>query len=145
MGVTGNSRTRTLEYSNCLKFVNFSDREKRKLIRSTSDSQAEVNQEAEAAAVILEPKKNDYNVSQNSTESTLPNRTSREDAHSSSDVLLANNSANPDIVLNETANQRQEDMPDEENNIENDEGNQFGEKVVDSEKHCSVISPNNVL
>ena len=125
--------------------MNFSDREKRKLIRSTSDSQAEVNQEAEAAAVILEPKKNDYNVSQNSTESTLPNRTSREDAHSSSDVLLANNSANPDIVLNETANQRQEDMPDEENNIENDEGNQFGEKVVDSEKHCSVISPNNVL
>ena len=125
--------------------MNFSDREKRKLIRSTSDSQPEVNQEAEAAAVILEPKKNDYNVSQNSTESTLPNRTSREDAHSSSDVLLANNSANPDIVLNETANQRQEDMPDEENNIENDEGNQFGEKVVDSEKHCSVISPNNVL
>ena len=58
---------------------------------------------------------------------------------------MANNSANPDIVLNETANQRQEDMTDEENNIENDEGNQFGKKVVDSEKHCSVISPNNVL
>ena len=57
---------------------------------------------------------------------------------------MASNSANPDIVLNETANQRQEDMTDEENNIENDEGNQFGVKVVDSEKH-SVISPNNVL
>ena len=103
-----------------------------------------MNQEAEAA-VILEPKKNDYNVSQNSTESTLPKRTSREDTHSSSDVLLASNSANPDIVLNETANQRQEDMTDEENNIENDETSQFGEKIVDSEKHCSVISPNNVL
>ena len=63
-----------------------------------------MNQEAEAA-VILEPKKNDY-VLQNSTASTLPKRTSREDAHSSSDVLLASNSANPDIVLNETANQR---------------------------------------
>ena len=52
-------------------------------------------------------------------------------------------------MLNETANQRQEDMKqhstDEENNIENDEGNQFGEKFVDSEKHCSVISPRNVL
>ena len=36
-------------------------------------------------------------------------------------------------------------MTDEENNIENDETNQFGEKIVDSEKHCSVISPNNVL
>ena len=124
--------------------MNFSDREKSKLLSSTSDSQPEVNQEAEAAA-ILEPKKNDHNVSQNSTESTLPKRISREDAHSSSDVLLANNSANPEIVLNETANQRQEDIADEENNIETDEGNQFGEKVVDSEKHCSVISPNNVL
>ena len=53
--------------------------------------------------------------------------------------------ANTDIVLNETENQRQEDMTDEENNIENDEENQFGVKVVDSEKHCSIISPNNVL
>ena len=69
---------------------------------------------------------------QSSTESTLPKRISREDAHSSRDVLLSNNSANPDIVLNETANQRQEDMTDEENNIENG-------KVVDSEKHCSFI------
>ena len=34
---------------------------------------------------------------------------------------------------------------DEENNIENDEENQFGEKVIDSEKPCSVISPKNVL
>ena len=34
---------------------------------------------------------------------------------------------------------------DEEKNIENDEGNQFVEKVVDSEKHCSVISRKNVL
>ena len=34
---------------------------------------------------------------------------------------------------------------DEENNIKNEEGNQFGEKVVDSEKHCSVISPKNAL
>ena len=62
-GITENGRTRTLEYSNrpCL---NFSDREKRKLMRSTSASQPEVNQEAEAT-VILEPKKNDDNVSQN--------------------------------------------------------------------------------
>ena len=58
---------------------------------------------------------------------------------------MASNSANPDIVFSETANQRQEDMTDEENNIENDEGNQFGEKVVDSEKDFSVISPNKVL
>ena len=46
-------------------------------------------------------------------------------------------------------NQRQGNMnkhnADEEKNIENDEGNQFVEKVVDSEKHCSVISPKNVL
>ena len=34
---------------------------------------------------------------------------------------------------------------DEENNFENDEGNQLGEEVVDSGKHCSVISPKNVL
>ena len=57
--------------------------------------------------------------------------------------------ANPDKVLNENADQRQEDRKqdstDEENNIENDEGNQFGEKVVDSGKHCSVISHKNVL
>ena len=31
---------------------------------------------------------------------------SREDTHSSSDALVANISANPDKVLNETANQR---------------------------------------
>ena len=51
--------------------------------------------------------------------------------------------------MNETVNQRKEDMKqysrDEENNIENNKGNQFGEKVVDSEKHYSVISPKNVL
>ena len=35
--------------------------------------------------------------------------------------------------------------PYEENNIENDEGNQFGGNVVDSEKHCSGTSPMNVL
>ena len=62
---------------------------------------------------------------------------------------MANNSANPDIVLNENANQRQENgkqnIAGEESNIENDEENQFGEKVVDSWKHCSVISPKNVL
>ena len=56
---------------------------------------------------------------------------------------------NPDKVLNETPNQCQEDRKqnstDEENDIENDEGNQLGEKVVDSGKHCSVISPKNVL
>ena len=34
---------------------------------------------------------------------------------------------------------------DDENNTENDEGNQLGEKLVDSGKHCSVISPKNVL
>ena len=97
MGISENSRTRTLKYSNRLKFVNFSDREKRKLMRSTNHNQPEANQEAEAA-ITLEPKNNDHNVSQNNTESTLPKKISREDAHSSSDALLANNSANPDIV-----------------------------------------------
>ena len=52
-------------------------------------------------------------------------------------------------MLNENANQRQEDRKqnstDEEDHIENDEGNQFGEKTVDSGKHCSVVSPENVL
>ena len=146
-GINKNSRTATHEYSNHFNFVNFSDREKRKLMRSTNDSQPEVNQETEAA-VTLEPKKNDYSVSQNSTESTLPKTISREDAQFSSDPVLANNSANPDKVLNETANQRQDDRrqhsTDEENNIKNDEGNQFGEKVVYSGKYCSVISPKNV-
>ena len=33
----------------------------------------------------------------------------------------------------------------EENNTENDEGNQFGEKIVNSEKHCSVISLKSAL
>ena len=116
-------------------------------MRGTNDSQSEVNQETEEA-VTLEPKKNDYNVSQNSTESTLPKSISGEGAHYSSDPLLANNSANLNKVLNETANQRQEDRKqrntDGENHIENDEGNQFSE-VVDSGKHCSVISPKNVL
>ena len=65
-GIKKNSRTKTMEHSSRFKFVNFSDREKRKLTRSTNDSQPEVNQEAEAA-VILEAKKNDYNMSQNST------------------------------------------------------------------------------
>ena len=77
-------------------------------MRSNKDSQPEVNQETEAA-VTLEPKNNDYNVSQKSTESNLPKSISRKDAHYSDDPLLANNSANPDKVLNETANQRQED------------------------------------
>ena len=107
-GINKNSRARTLEYSNHLKFVNFSDRGKRKHMRSTNDSQPEVNKETEVA-VTLEPKKNDYNVSQNSTESTLPKSISRKDAHYSGDPLLVSNSANPDKVLNETANQRQED------------------------------------
>ena len=66
MGISENSRTRTLKYSNRLKFVNFSDREKRKLMRSTNHNQPEVNQEAEAA-ITLEPKNNDHNVSQNNT------------------------------------------------------------------------------
>ena len=61
---------------------------------------------------------------------------------------MANNSANPNKVLNETVNQCQEDRKkhstDEENNIGNDEGNQFGEKVAVSGKDCSVISPKNV-
>ena len=64
-------------------------------MRSTNDSQSEVNEETKAT-VTLEPKKNDYNVSQNSTESTLPKSISRKDAHYSSDPLLCNNSANPD-------------------------------------------------
>ena len=105
---------------------------------SINGSQSEVNQEIEAV-VALEPRKNDYNVSQNSNESTLPKSISREDAHYSSDPLLADNFVNPDKVLNETANQRQEDRKqhstDEENNIKNYEENQFGEKVVDSGKH----------
>ena len=62
---------------------------------------------------------------------------------------MANNSAYSNKVLNETANKRQEDRKqhstDEENNIENDEGNQFGEKAVDYGKHCSVISSKNFL
>ena len=41
---------------------------------------------------------------QSSAESTLTKRIPREGAGSSRDALLANNSANPDIVLNETAN-----------------------------------------
>ena len=91
------------EYSYRFKFVNFSHREKRKLLRSTNYSQPEVNQEAEAA-VSLETKKNDYNVSRNCTESTLLKSFCRKDAHYSGDPLLANNSAHPDKVLNETAN-----------------------------------------
>ena len=117
-------------------------------MRCTNDSQPEVNQETEAA-VTLEPKNNDYNVLQNSTESTLPKSISRKDAYYSGNPLLANNSATPDKALNETANQHQEDRKqhstDEENNIENNEGNQLGEEVVDSGKYCSVISPKNVL
>ena len=50
-------------------------------------------------------------------------------------------------MLNETSKQRQEDWKqfstDVENNIENDKGNEFREKVVDSGKHCSVIIPKN--
>ena len=80
---------------------------------------------------------------------TLPKSISRKDAHYSDDPLLANNSANPDKVLNETANQGKEDRKqhstDKENNTENDEGNQLGEKVVDSGKHFGVINPKNVL
>ena len=116
-------------------------------MRSTNDSQPEVNQVTEAA-VTLEPKKNDYSVSQNSTESTLPQTISGEDAQYSSDPVLVNNSTNPDKVLNETANQRQGDRrqhsTDEENNIENDEGNQCGEMLVYSGEYCTVISPKNV-
>ena len=37
-GINKKSKTRTLEYSNRFKFVNFSDRKKRKLMRSTNDS-----------------------------------------------------------------------------------------------------------
>ena len=64
------SNTRTLQYLNCFKFVYFSGREKRKLMTSINGSQSEVNQEIEAV-VALEPRKNDYNVSQNSNESTF--------------------------------------------------------------------------
>ena len=56
-----------------------------------------MNQETETA-VTLEPKKNDYNISQNSTESILPKSSFREDGHYSTNPLLANNSANPDSV-----------------------------------------------
>ena len=104
MGITKNSITRTLKYSNRLEFVNFSEKEKRKLMSRTNDSQPEVNQDTEAA-VTMEPQNNHY-VPQNSTQSNLPKMVSREDTHSSSDALVANISANPDKVLNETANQR---------------------------------------
>ena len=57
-GINKKSKTRTLEYSNRFKFVNFSDRKKRKFKRSTNDSRPEMNQETEAA-VTLDPKKND--------------------------------------------------------------------------------------
>ena len=88
-------------------------------------------------------------MSQSSAESTLPKSISREDAHYSSDPLLANNSANPDNVFKEIVNQRQENRKqhssDEENNIENDKGNQIGEKFVDSLKYFRVIGPKIVL
>ena len=88
-------------------------------------------------------------MSQSSAESTLPKSISREDAHYSSDPLLAINSANPDNVFKEIVNQRQENRKqhsaDEENNIENDKGNQIGEKFVDSLKYFRVISPKIVL
>ena len=51
-GINKNSRTRTLEYSNHFKFINFSDREKRKFMRSTNDSQPQVNQETEAVVTL---------------------------------------------------------------------------------------------
>ena len=54
MGITKNSITRTLKYSNRLEFVNFSEKEKRKLMSRTNDSQPEVNQDTEAA-VTMEP------------------------------------------------------------------------------------------
>ena len=38
-----NSRTKALEYSNRFKFVNFSDREKREVMRSTNDNQLELD------------------------------------------------------------------------------------------------------
>ena len=37
-GINKKSKTRILEYSNRFKFVNFPDRKKRKLMRSTNDS-----------------------------------------------------------------------------------------------------------
>ena len=147
-GKNSREQLKTIEYSNRLKFVNFTEKEKRTRMASTNNSQPELNQEAEAA-VVLEPKNNGYNLPQNSTESMLPKRISCKDANCSSDALLANHSANLEIVLNETANQHQEDMKkhstDEENNIENNRGNQFGEMIVDSGKYCSVISLANVL
>ena len=52
-------------------------------------------------------------------------------------------------MLNENANQHQDDMKQqcthEENNIENDEVTQFREKIVDSEKHCCVTNHKNFL
>ena len=47
--------------------------------------------------------------------------------------------------MNQCQEDRKEQSTDEKNNnIGNVEGNQFGEKVVDSGKDCSVISPKNV-
>ena len=60
-GINENNRIGNVEYSNHFKFLNFSDGEKWTLMRSTNDSQPEINQEAEAAA-SLEPKNNAYNV-----------------------------------------------------------------------------------
>ena len=82
----------------------------------------------------------------NSTENVSPKRISRKDAHSSSDSLLANNSANLDIALNETANQHQEDMKqhstDEENNIGMTKETSYIRRLLVT---SVVTSPKNVL
>ena len=59
-------------------------------------------------------------------------------------ILVVMRPADLHILLNETANECPEDMKqhstDKENNIENDERNLLGEKVVDSEKCCSFTN-----
>ena len=97
-GITENSRTTTVEYSNCFKLVNLLDRGKPKLMRSSIDIQPEINQDLEEP-VPLEHKNIAYNVSQNDNENGLSKEISQEDANSSSDVLLAKSCATLDIMV----------------------------------------------
>ena len=52
-GINKKSKNRILEYSNRFKFVNFPDRKKRKLMRSTNDSQPVLYQRAFLAKVHI--------------------------------------------------------------------------------------------
>ena len=97
-GITENSRTATVEYSNCFKLVNLLDRGKPKLMRSSIDIQPEINQDFEEP-VQLEHKNIAYNMSQNGDENGLSKEISQEDANSSSDVLLAKSCATLDIMV----------------------------------------------